>query len=314
MSNIEKLKTMKTVFVYDEDGFYCGTHIAQLNPRNKSSWLMPPHSTNVDPNDEDGFFFKIKDPGNPESGWDKIPYPSTAEDFLALNIPHESRTKRNNDLRRLLSQFAQNDPEHYREVSVNDESGKKIATKLEVIPEPTPEELKERAAAAVRSKRDYLLSKTDYLVSGDYPISAEDLVKVKAYRQSLRDIPSRGSKLRIGYAQNRSIECPSYLLNWIAQRSMSFLSLTARSAHRLRAAEESSSADLNLLQFPSSDCSFRCIWASRSRTRRAVSLRVVIVVCSFASSRSFSCRRESWLCSINSRSWVHCSSIFCWPT
>lgn len=93
MSNIEKLKTMKTVFVYDEDGFYCGTHIAQLNPRNKSSWLMPPHSTNVDPNDEDGFFFKIKDPGNPESGWDKIPYPSTAEDFLALNIPHESRTK-----------------------------------------------------------------------------------------------------------------------------------------------------------------------------------------------------------------------------
>lgn len=175
---------MKTVFVYDEDGFYCGTHIAQLNPRNKSSWLMPPHSTNVDPNDEDGFFFKIKDPGNPESGWDKIPYPSTAEDFLALNIPHESRTKRNNDLRRLLSQFAQNDPEHYREVSVNDESGKKIATKLEVIPEPTPEELKERAAAAVRSKRDYLLSKTDYLVSGDYPISAEDLVKVKAYKQS----------------------------------------------------------------------------------------------------------------------------------
>ena len=135
---------MKTVFVYDEDGFYCGTHIAQLNPRNKSSWLMPPHSTNVDPNDEDGFFFKIKDPGNPESGWDKIPYPSTAEDFLALNIPHESRTKRNNDLRRLLSQFAQNDPEHYREVSVNDESGKKIATKLEVIPEPTPEELKEQ--------------------------------------------------------------------------------------------------------------------------------------------------------------------------
>ena len=177
---------MKTVFVYDEDGFYCGTHIAQLNPRNKSSWLMPPRSTNVDPNDEDGFFCKIKDPGNPESGWDKIPYPSTAEDFLALNIPHESRTKRNNELRKLLSQFAQNDPEHYREVSVNDDSGKKIATKLEAIPEPTPAELKERAAAAVRSKRDYLLSQTDFLVSGDYPISDADLAKFKSYRQALR--------------------------------------------------------------------------------------------------------------------------------
>jgi len=191
MANIEKLKTMKTVFVYDEDGFYCGTHIAQLNPRNKSSWLMPPRSTNVDPNDEDGFFCKITDPGNPESGWDKIPYPSTAEDFLALNIPHESRTKRNNELRKLLSQFAQNDPEHYREVSVNDDSGKKIATKLEAIPEPTPEELKERAAAAVRSKRDYLLSQTDFLVSGDYPISDADLAKIKAYRQALRDVPGQ---------------------------------------------------------------------------------------------------------------------------
>ena len=94
MSNIEKLKTMKTVFVYDEDGFYCGTHIAQLNPRNKSSWLMPPRSTNVDPNDEDGFFCKITDPGNPESGWDKIPYPSTAEDFsieYSSRIPHQAK-------------------------------------------------------------------------------------------------------------------------------------------------------------------------------------------------------------------------------
>ena len=84
-----------------------------------------------------------------------------------------------------------NDPEHYREVSVNDDSGKKIATKLEAIPEPTPAELKERAAAAVRSKRDYLLSQTDFLVSGDYPISDADLAKIKAYRQALRDVPGQ---------------------------------------------------------------------------------------------------------------------------
>ena len=57
MSNIEKLKTMKTVFVYDEDGFYCGTHIAQLNPRNKSSWLMPPMRM--------VFSSKLKIPGTP---------------------------------------------------------------------------------------------------------------------------------------------------------------------------------------------------------------------------------------------------------
>ena len=29
------------------------------------------------------------------------------------------------------------------------------------------------------------------MVSGDYPISAEDLAKVKAYRQELRDLPEQ---------------------------------------------------------------------------------------------------------------------------
>ena len=97
----------------------------------------------------------------------------------------------NNILRTLLTSFVQADPEHYREVAVNDENGNKIATTVEAIPEPTPEELKERKAAEVRARRDYLLNKTDYLVSGDYPISAEDLAKVKAYRQALRDIPEQ---------------------------------------------------------------------------------------------------------------------------
>lgn len=46
----------------------------------------------------------------------------------------------------------------------------------------------ETLAARARAKRDKLLLESDYLVMPDYPISAEDLEAVKAYRQALRDI------------------------------------------------------------------------------------------------------------------------------
>ena len=55
---------------------------------------------------------------------------------------------------------------------------------IQEIPEPTDEEL----AKQVRATRDSLLAKTDYLLMPDYPISEEYLVRVKEYRQQLRDI------------------------------------------------------------------------------------------------------------------------------
>ncbi len=182
---------MKTVFAYDEDGYFSDTHIAQINPKNPTQWLMPARVTTVKPELKPKFFYKIKDETSVDSGWDAVPYPASAADFVGVQIPHQSRTMHNNILRALLTSFVQADPEHYREIAVNDKDGNKIATTVEKIPEPTPEEIKERKAAEVRAQRDYLLNKTDYLVSGDYPISAEDLAKVKAYRQALRDLPEQ---------------------------------------------------------------------------------------------------------------------------
>ena len=46
-------------------------------------------------------------------------------------------------------------------------------------------------AASARQKRDRLIAATDYLVTPDYPISADRLAKVKTYRQALRDIPEQ---------------------------------------------------------------------------------------------------------------------------
>lgn len=182
---------MKTVYSYDEDGWFSDTHIAQVNPRAPGQWLMPARVTTVKPALTPKFFYRIKDATKVDSDWDAVPYPASAADFVGVQIPHQSRTMHHNILRSLLTSFVQADPEHYREVAVNDEDGNKIATTVEAIPEPTPEEIKERKATEVRAQRDYLLTQTDYLVSGDYPISAEDLAKVKAYRQSLRDVPAQ---------------------------------------------------------------------------------------------------------------------------
>lgn len=46
----------------------------------------------------------------------------------------------------------------------------------------------EQLARDIRYKRDTLLSKSDYYVMPDYPSTEEELAKVKAYRQALRDI------------------------------------------------------------------------------------------------------------------------------
>lgn len=45
------------------------------------------------------------------------------------------------------------------------------------------------AIAKKKGERNILLASTDPYVLPDYPISAEELAKVKAYRQYLRDLP-----------------------------------------------------------------------------------------------------------------------------
>ena len=182
-------ESVKTVYSYDEDGFFADTHIAQINPKNPKQWLMPARVTTVKPALTPKFFYKIKDETAVDSGWDAIPYPANAADFVGVQIPHQSRTMHNNILRTLLTSFVQADREHYREVAVNDKDGNKIATTVEKIPEPTAAELKAQKASAARSTRDYYLSLTDHLVAADYPISEEQKTEIKTYRQVLRDIP-----------------------------------------------------------------------------------------------------------------------------
>lgn len=55
-------------------------------------------------------------------------------------------------------------------------------------PKKTEEQKLNELATAIRSKRNSLLAETDYLLMPDYPISQENLEKIKEYRQQLRDI------------------------------------------------------------------------------------------------------------------------------
>ena len=136
-------------------------------------------------------FYKIRNENVAWSDWEAVPYPSKPEDFVGIEIPHQSRTQRSNTLRLWLRKFVAENPTLWREKQINDEDGNLKAITIEAIPQPTAEELAEQKAQTVRSQRDRLLSQTDYLVSGDYPISDDDLATVKAYRQALRDVPAQ---------------------------------------------------------------------------------------------------------------------------
>lgn len=56
---------------------------------------------------------------------------------------------------------------------------------------PIDEMSDEEVAQRVRYKRDALIAKSDFYVQLDYPSTPEGLVAVKAYRQTLRDIPEQ---------------------------------------------------------------------------------------------------------------------------
>ena len=179
------------VFTYDADGYFADGSIAQRNPQDENEYLFPPDCTTVAPAEKKDVFFKIKDRNDVNSGWDEIPYPSSAAELVGVQISHTSRTAHDNKMRSILQQLVAAESEFYREVAINDESGNKIATTVEEIPQPTEEEKRAKKEAEVRAKRDYLISQTDFLLQPDYPISAKDLEKVKAYRQALRDVPSQ---------------------------------------------------------------------------------------------------------------------------
>lgn len=170
----------KTAYRFDDAGYF--EHELSVQVIDGEA-LMPPSATLLPPwgeaKPDDKVFYRFGG-----EGWVTEPKPTCAADLVGVVVSHQSQTPRDIEMRSLIQKFSQE--EGYRE-----RRGEDLSWALEKIPEKTAEEKLAEAAEQARQKRDRLIADTDYLLCADYPISAEDLEAVKAYRQALRDVPQQ---------------------------------------------------------------------------------------------------------------------------
>lgn len=170
----------KTAYRYDDAGYF--EHELSVQVIDGEA-LMPPSATLLPPwgdaKPDDKVFYRFDG-----ESWKSEAKPTCAAECVGVVISHTTITPHDEEMRELIRRFAQE--EGYREKRSED-----LSWSLEKIPEKTEEEKLTEARQSVRSKRDSLISDTDYLLCADYPISAEDLEAVKAYRQALRDVPQQ---------------------------------------------------------------------------------------------------------------------------
>lgn len=170
---------LKTAYSYDEFGYFEGETMWQ---KINGEFLPCPNSTAQTPWGEgtkDPTVFYRFDTG--AGVWRTEKKPQSAEELLGVVVSHTSMTAHDIEMRELIKKFSQF--EGFRE-----KRGEDLSWSIEKIPEPTEEEKKETAERDVRARRDSLISKTDFLLMADYPISEEELQAVKDYRQALRDV------------------------------------------------------------------------------------------------------------------------------
>lgn len=172
--------SFKKAYKFDASGFFEHELTVQVMDGNV---LMPPSCTLIAPfgdEGEDGSkFYRFTG-----DAWAAELKPTCAADLVGVVVSHQSQTPHDIEMRSLIQKFSQE--EGYRE-----KRGDDLSWSIEKIPEKTEAEKREEAEKSVRAKRDSLISETDYLLTSDYPISAEDLEAVKVYRQALRDVPQQ---------------------------------------------------------------------------------------------------------------------------
>lgn len=172
--------SFKKAYKFDASGFFEHELTVQVMDGNV---LMPPSCTLIAPfgdEGEDGSkFYRFTG-----DAWAAELKPTCAADLVGVVVSHHSQTPHDIEMRSLIQKFAQE--EGYRE-----KRGEDLSWSLEKVPEKTEEEKLTEAKQAVRSKRDALLSESDYYLQPDYPATEEGLKAVKAYRTDLRNVPQQ---------------------------------------------------------------------------------------------------------------------------
>lgn len=135
---------LKTVYKYDEAGFYAGTSDAQLNlMADKEEWIYPPMTTEVAPEIDDAHWCKFEN-----GAWEKVAKPTTAQECLGIVIDHTSTTPHDIELRVLMSLLVSKDAGYSLRQRESDH-----ALYVEKKPDPTPEELAARALEQAKTER-----------------------------------------------------------------------------------------------------------------------------------------------------------------
>lgn len=170
----------KTAYRFDDAGYF--EHELSVQVIDGEA-LMPPSATLLPPwgdaKPDDKVFYRFDG-----ESWKSEAKPTCAAECVGVVISHTTITPHDEEMRELIRRFAQE--EGYRE-----KRGEDLSWSLEKIPEKTEEEKLTEAKQAVRSKRDALLSESDYYLQPDYPATEEGLKAVKAYRTDLRNVPQQ---------------------------------------------------------------------------------------------------------------------------
>ena len=141
--------TLKTVYIFDSDGFFNGASIAQSDPKT-GKLLMPENATGTAPNIHEGYFAKWNG-----AKWEDIAKPETAEDCEKLgSISHELQTAQGRELRAIFQAVARGSETH--EIKRGEDLSWSVVRK----PEKTAEDKKAERIAELKQK----LAETDYIV------------------------------------------------------------------------------------------------------------------------------------------------------
>lgn len=150
---------------------------------------MPKDATESKPDDE-----KLKDhfaKWDADSvAWNYEAKPTSAADFVGLQISHKSQTEHDREMRKLLQDFVKADSEHYKVIRGTKEEG--LWWGVEKIPEKTQDE---KDLEAVKQEEQELLQKlrdTDYIAVkiAEGAVTEEEAPRyeeIKAQRQEWRD-------------------------------------------------------------------------------------------------------------------------------
>jgi len=177
--------TSPIYYRFSEDGYFENSVHAAPDPlaskrEGHAVFIQPHSSTLVAPDELEGKWAKWTG-----ENWDYVTLPKTVDELIAFGkIKHDQQTAFWNKMTQLRNELLK-EQKYVKQDLVDG------WWELTKIPEPTAEEIQAQIARDARSKRDYLISQTDYLLQPDYPISAEQLEEVKAYRQALRDVPEQ---------------------------------------------------------------------------------------------------------------------------